>query len=140
MGEVQSRLQVLQDISEVMLARDWYNEAKSQAGDEPVPSFAEARALLQNTAQARDSALFRLMRFGDTTANPMTQVFNVWRAGHVPGGLTKAETAKREASAKKIAIMKGMLKSTPVTRPSGKPKTAQEMAEFLDKVDLDALG
>lgn len=140
LGEVQSRIGVLQDVSELMLARDWYNEAKSSAGDEPVPSFAEARALLQNTPQARDSALFRLVRFGDTTANPMTQMFNVWRAGRVPGGLTKADATKRDTAAKKIAIMKGMLKTTPATRPSNKPRSLEDTAAFLDSLDINNLG
>jgi hypothetical protein len=138
-GEVQSRLQVLSDVSEMMLAQTWYNAAKAQAGEDPVPTFAEARAMMQATPQGRDAALFRMIRFGDTNANPMNQIFNVWRAGKGAGGVTKGEAAKRDASAKKIAIMKGMLKATPPTRAATNARSLDERRAFLDNVDFDSL-
>lgn len=115
-AEVQSQLQRVTTQSDMLLDMTWYNEAARSAGDEAIPSFAEARQLLSSSGDVRAQAVFRLERnFGNVT-NPYLQTFKTWAAAKTPSGLTRAETKQRDTNAKKVAGYKSLLKPSPATR------------------------
>jgi hypothetical protein len=111
-----------------------YNEAKSAAGDGPVPSFGEARQLVRASKEALPTFRFFAGRIGNTKNNPYATAFQTWGASKAPGGVTKAQEAKAQASAKKVLIAKSMLTPTPATRPKTKSfeqLSAKEQADAL---------
>lgn len=120
-AEVQSQLSRVTTQSDMLLDMTWYNEAARSAGDDAIPSFAEARQLLSNSGDVRAQAVFRLEKnFGNVT-NPYLQTFKTWAAAKTPSGLTRAETKQRDTNAKKVAGYKSLLKPSPATRKTTVP-------------------
>jgi len=72
--------------------------AATSKDDGPIPSFGEARRLLQANPRARAEALYRMMNFGNEKDTPFLAVFGQWRAQTNQLGLTNAQVAlKRDA-------------------------------------------
>lgn len=137
-AEVQSQLSRVTTQSDMLLDMTWYNEAARSAGDDAIPSFAEARQLLSNSGDVRAQAVFRLEKnFGNVT-NPYLQTFKSWAAAKTPSGLTRAETKQRDTNAKKVAGYKSLLKPSPATRkttvPFGSLDQSQRETE-LEKIE-----
>jgi hypothetical protein len=111
LGEVQSRAETAED-------RMMYAEAKTAAGDDPMPPFSEARRMLAENPKLREDALYRQRIFGDDSANAFKTVGEQWRASKTGTGMTKAQEAKaaKEASAGKRftrQLTPGAVKETP---------------------------
>jgi len=72
--------------------------AATSKDDGPIPSFGEARRLLQANPRARAESLYRMMNFGNEKDTPFLAVFGQWRAQTNQLGLTNAQVAlKRDA-------------------------------------------
>ena len=127
--EAQSLVARTSQMNDLLLTRQWYETARSEAGDEAIPPFHDAVSLL--TPQAKADAEFRFRQFKDIRANPMTQVFNQWRTSRNPAGVSNADKAERDKSAKKLAILKGMVKPSAATRPAAKTADTQKEREKL---------
>lgn len=113
--------------SNAMLALDmsYYARAKAQAGDDDaIPSFAEAKRLLDQNPQLREKALYRLNNFGDEKANPFDGVFAQWRVQKGGTGLSNAERKVRKASAGKVRKFSRTKTSGKPASRSNQPKTS----------------
>ena len=141
LGDVTSRLDRMTGSVDAQLDMMWYNEAKAQAGDAPIPPFPQAQALLNSQPDLRETARIMLVKFGQSGHNPMTKVFERWGASRTPSGVTPAQAASADKAAKKVAIHKSLLSATPATRTKEKAfedLSPDQREERLGKMKIPA--
>ena len=85
-----------------------YMEAAAAAkGDAPIPSFSEARRMLQANPKLREDALYRERTFGSGKENPFTnEIFATWAAKKNAVGLTNQQVAAKQAGKKAAKFSK----------------------------------
>lgn len=136
----QRQMRTMEKLTELNLAQSWYVRAKAEAGDEQIPSFAEAYRIMQMRPELAQRALDRMNVFGDVSINPMETVFDTWRGIRTPSGLTKAEKAKRDADAQKLARLQKLEKAVPErAAPKSRKAQEEEMRSILENTTLGEL-
>lgn len=136
---VQAQVAQMQRAAKLMMVNAWYSRATTSTGDDPIPSFQEAYNLMELRPDLAQRAFDRMETFGDVSQNPMEAIFDQWRATRTPSGLTKGETKRRDADARKLADLKKLQRAKP-QRSKAKGNVVADMQSILANKSLDDLG